>query len=84
MDATADKLAARAITEARGGRTLADVLEFGLENILQVHEQGLVSEKPLPEAAAYPDNLKGSLDGTESDLFCRSMEYGSREGKRSA
>ncbi len=60
VDATSDKLAARAITEARGGRVIADVLEFGLENIVQVYEQGLLSEKPLPEAAQYPDNLKGS------------------------
>jgi len=60
VDATADKLAARAITEARGGRVIADVLEGGLENIVQVYEQGLLSEKPLPEAAEYPDNLKGS------------------------
>lgn len=60
VDATADKLAVRAITEARGGRVLADVLEFGLENIVQVYEQGLLLEKLPPEAAAYPANLKGS------------------------
>jgi len=60
VDATADKLAARAITEARGGRVIADVLEFGLENIVQVYEQGLLLEKLPPEAADYPDNLKGS------------------------
>src|SRR5262245_45731493 len=30
VDATSDKLAARAITEARGGKTIADVVEFGL------------------------------------------------------
>ena len=60
VDATADQLAARTITEARGGRVIADVLEFGLENVIQVYEQGLLSEKPLPEAADYPANLKGS------------------------
>jgi len=60
VDATSDKLAARAITEARGGRVIADVLEFGLENVIQVYEQGLLSEKPLPEAAEYPNNLKGT------------------------
>lgn len=60
VDATSDKLAARAITEARGGRVIADVLEFGLENVIQVYEQKLLSEKPIPEAAEYPDNLKGS------------------------
>ncbi len=60
VDATSDKLAARAITEARGGRTIADVIEFGLENVTQVYEQGLLSVKPIPEAAEYPDNMKGS------------------------
>jgi len=61
VDATSDKLAVRAITEARGGRVIADVLEFGIENIVQVHEQKLLLEKLPPEAAAYPANLKGSF-----------------------
>ena len=60
VDATSDKLAARAITEARGGRVIADVLEFGLENIAQVYDQKLLLEKLPPEAAEYPENLKGS------------------------
>lgn len=60
IDATADKLAARAIAEARGGRTFADIFQLSLENLVQLHEQGLVLEKLPPEAAAYPDNLKGS------------------------
>lgn len=60
IDATPDKLAARAIAEARGGRTLADVFQTQLENIVQLHEQGLLLEKLPPEAAAYPDNFKGS------------------------
>jgi len=59
VDATSDKLAVRAITEARGGRVIADVFEFGLENIAQLHDQKLLLEKPLPEAEAYPNNLKG-------------------------
>src|SRR5919198_3460567 len=54
VDATSDKLAVRAITEARGGRVIADVLEFGIENITQVHEQGLLLEKVPPEATDYP------------------------------
>ena len=61
VDATADKLAARAITEARGGRVLADIFQMSLENILQVYEQKLVVEKLPPEAAAYPATLKGSF-----------------------
>jgi iron(III) transport system substrate-binding protein len=60
IDATADKLAARAITEARGGRVIADIFQFNLENIVQVIDQGLVLEKLPPEASAYPNNLKGN------------------------
>jgi ABC-type Fe3+ transport system substrate-binding protein len=59
VDATSDKLAARAITEARGGRVIADVLEFGLENIIQVYDQKLLLERLPPEAADYPEYLKG-------------------------
>jgi iron(III) transport system substrate-binding protein len=60
VDATSDKLSARAITEARGGKTIADIVEFGLEDINKIHEQGLILEKVPPEAAQYPVNLKGS------------------------
>jgi len=59
VDATADKLAARAIAEARGGRVLADVFQMALENVLQVVEQKLVVDWLPPEAAAYPANFKG-------------------------
>ncbi len=69
IDATSDKLAARAITEARGGRTIADVLEFGLENINQVYDQKLLLDKPIPEAAEYPDNMKGSYWNANNLIF---------------
>jgi iron(III) transport system substrate-binding protein len=59
VDATSDKLAARAITEARGGRTIADIVEFGLEDISKIHAQGLILEKVPPEATDYPGSLKG-------------------------
>jgi iron(III) transport system substrate-binding protein len=59
VDTTSDKLAVRAITEARGGRVIADVMQIGLENIIPLHEQGLVLDKLPPEAADYPANLKG-------------------------
>jgi iron(III) transport system substrate-binding protein len=59
VDATADQLAVRAMTEARGGRVLADVFQMSLENILQLHEQKLTLDQTLPEAAVYPANLKG-------------------------
>jgi iron(III) transport system substrate-binding protein len=68
IDATADKLAARAITEARGGRTIADVFQFNLENIVQVVDQNLTLDKLPPEASAYPANLKGK-DWIASDLI---------------
>ncbi len=61
VDATADKLAVRAITEARGGRVLADIFQISLENVLQLHEQKLTLDQVLPEAAAYPASLKGSF-----------------------
>lgn len=48
IDATPDKLAARAIAEARGGKTLADVFQTQLENIVQLYEQGLLLEKLPP------------------------------------
>jgi iron(III) transport system substrate-binding protein len=60
VDATADKLAARAITEARGGRVLSDVFQMALENVLQVIDQKLVVDWLPPEAAAYPANFKGA------------------------
>lgn len=60
VDATADKLAARAITEARGGRVLSDVFQMALENVLQVIDQKLVVDWLPPEAAPYPANLKGA------------------------
>src|SRR5215831_2674873 len=59
VDATADLLAARAITEARGGKVLSDVFQMALENVLQVVEQKLVVDWLPPEAAAYPANFKG-------------------------
>ena len=60
IDATADKLIARAVTEARGGRTFADVFQFNLENLGQAQEQGLVVVGVPPEAAIYPANLQGA------------------------
>src|ERR1700752_3107928 len=58
VDATSDKLSARAIAEARGGRVIADIVEFGLEDINKIYDQGLILDKAPPEAAAYPANLR--------------------------
>jgi iron(III) transport system substrate-binding protein len=60
VDATSDALAARAITEARAGKTIADVFQASLETASRLHEQGLLLEKLPPEAEGYPSNLKGS------------------------
>lgn len=67
VDATSDKLVARAVTEARGGKTLADILQVPLENVSQVHDQGLLLETKLPESADYPEGMKGSF-WVSSDL----------------
>ncbi|TMA05482.1 MAG: extracellular solute-binding protein [Deltaproteobacteria bacterium] len=60
VDATADQLASRAVAEARGGRTVGDVIQASIENVVQVFEQKLVLEKVPPEAEAYPAYLKGT------------------------
>lgn len=67
IDATSDKLVARAVSEARGGKTLGDVFQVPLENVLQLHDQGLMQDLSLPESAAYPEGLKGAF-WTASDL----------------
>lgn len=67
VDATSDKLVARAVTEARGGKTLGDVLQIPLENANQAHDQKLLLETKLPESAQYPEGMKGSF-WTASDL----------------
>jgi iron(III) transport system substrate-binding protein len=69
VDATSDKLAARAITEARGGRTIADVVEFGLEDINKLRDQQLLLDKPIPESVEYPNNLKGSYWNANNLIF---------------
>jgi len=61
VDATSDKLVARAVTEARGGKTLGDVLQVPLENVGHAHDQKLLLEVTLPEAAEYPEGMKGSF-----------------------
>lgn len=67
VDATSDKLVARAVSEARGGKTLGDVFQVPLENVIQLHDQGLLLETNLPESGAYPEGLKGRF-WTASDL----------------
>jgi iron(III) transport system substrate-binding protein len=61
IDATNDKLVARAITEARGGKTIADVLQVNLSEAIQAHDQKLLLELNIPEAREYPEGMKGSF-----------------------
>ena len=61
IDATNDKLVARVIAEARGGKTLADVLQVNLSEAIQAHDQKLLSELNIPEAREYPESMKGSF-----------------------
>jgi iron(III) transport system substrate-binding protein len=61
VDATSDKLVARAVSEARGGKTLGDVLQVPLENVSQAHDQKLLLEVTLAESAEYPNGMKGSF-----------------------
>jgi len=67
VDATSDKLVARAVTEARGGKTIGDVLQIPLENVVQAHDQGLLLETTIPESAEYPAGMKGAY-WVSSDL----------------
>ncbi len=60
IDATSDQLAARIIAESRGGKIIADIFQTLLDGMMRVQNQGLFLEKLYPEAAAFPDELKGT------------------------
>jgi iron(III) transport system substrate-binding protein len=61
IDATPDELLARASAEARGGRTIADVMGGSLSYITQAVDQKLLMPLDLPEATAYPPALKSEF-----------------------
>ncbi len=61
VDATSDKLVARAVAEARGGRVLGDVFGGTPGYLAQMREQQLLADIVLPEAGIYPSHLKGSF-----------------------
>ena len=42
VDATSDKMVARAIAEARGGKTIGDVLQINLDDTVHAYEQKLI------------------------------------------
>ncbi len=60
IDATSDKLVARAVAEARGGKVFGDVFAATLAYVTQMRNQKLLQEMAVPEAGPYPDSLKGS------------------------
>jgi len=59
VDITSDNLVARAVAEARGGKTVGDIFQAPLETALQLHDQKLLLDVTLPEYSAYPTIMKG-------------------------
>lgn len=69
-DATGDKLIARIVAEGRGGRVIADTFGASLSYISQMSEQKLLAPLVIPEAAAYPSQLKSEFwIATDSQYF---------------
>jgi iron(III) transport system substrate-binding protein len=60
VDATSNKMVARAIAEARGGKTIGDVLQINLDDTVRAYEQNLLENLAIPEAREYPEGMKGS------------------------
>ena len=70
VDATSDKLVARAITEARGGKVFGDVFGGTQVYLQQLKEQNLLLDINLAEASAYPAGMKGSYwVATDTEYF---------------
>ena len=68
VDATSDKLVARAVTEARGGKTFGDVLQVPLENVSQAPRSGIdAGRRPCRNRRNIREGLKGAF-WTASDL----------------
>lgn len=61
IDATSDKLIARVLSEQKGGRVIADVISGALTYLPQILDLKIVEQVAIPEAAAYPAQLKGDL-----------------------
>src|SRR4051812_191422 len=59
IDATSDKLIARVLSEQKGGRVIADVISGALTYLPQILDLKIVEQLAIPEAAAYPAQLKG-------------------------
>ena len=61
IDGTTDKLIARVLAEQKGGRVIADVLSGALSYLPQIIELKLPAPLAIPEAAAYPAQMKGEV-----------------------
>ena len=61
IDATSDKLIARVLAEQKGGRVIADVISGALTYLPQILDLKIVEHVVIPEAAAYPAQLKGDF-----------------------
>ncbi len=61
IDSTPDQLVTRVMAEARGGRVLADVFGGSLSYIARIAEQKLLAPLTIPEAAAYPAQMKSDV-----------------------
>ena len=61
VDGTPNQLLARVIAEGRGGKVIADVFGGSLPYLAQITDQKLVIPLALPEAAAYPANMKSNF-----------------------
>jgi iron(III) transport system substrate-binding protein len=61
IDATADQLLARIVSEVRGGRLFGDVFGGALPYMAQASDQKLLASLTVPEAAAYPAQMKSDF-----------------------
>jgi iron(III) transport system substrate-binding protein len=61
IDATADQLLARIVSEVRGGRLFGDVFGGALPYMAQASDQKLLAPLTVPEAAAYPAQMKSDF-----------------------
>ena len=61
IDATADQLLARIVSEVRGGRLFGDVFGGALPYMAQATDQKLLAPLTVPEAAAYPAQMKSDF-----------------------
>jgi iron(III) transport system substrate-binding protein len=69
LDMSGDKLVARIITEARGGKVLADVFHASIAYLQQLEQQGMLFPQIPAEAAGLPEDLRGHYWITTTQQF---------------